>query len=63
MILFSYFISFCNFSLFTNIFFRFSGVFIEKATLEEFVEICEQIRKEFIHMYNDEKDIFDSNIY
>ena len=35
-----------NLSLFTNIFCRFSGNFIEKTTFEKFVDICEQIRKE-----------------
>ena len=34
--------SFCNGLLFTNIFCRFSGIFIEKTIFEEFVEICEK---------------------
>ena len=36
------------------LFCRFSGIFIEKTTFEEFVEICEEIQ------YNDENKI--SNI-
>ena len=28
---------------FAQIFYRFSGIFIEKTTFEEFVEICKQI--------------------
>ena len=42
-------------SLFTNIFCRFLGIFIEKTTFEEFEEICGDIQ------YNDEKDIINSN--
>ena len=63
MILFSYFISFCNFSCSQTFSLDFLEFFIEKATLEEFVEIREQIRKNMEIQYNDEKDIFDSNIY
>ena len=39
-------LGFCNVSLFTNIFWRFPGIFIEKTTFEEYDEICEQIHKE-----------------
>ena len=39
-------ISFYNPSLFTNIFCRFCGIFMEKTTFEELIEICEQIHKE-----------------
>jgi len=46
--------------VFTNIFCRFSGFFIEK-TFEEFVEICELCKKEEIQ-YNDEKEKIDSII-
>ena len=45
-----------------NIFCRFSGIFIEKTTFEEFVEICEEIRKEEEIQYNNEKEIIDFNI-
>ena len=40
------FIGFYNVSLFTNIFSRFNGIFIEKTTFEEFEEICEQVHKD-----------------
>jgi len=38
-------ISFYNLSLFTTVSCRFSGIYIEKTTFEEFVEICEQIHR------------------
>ena len=46
----------------TNIFCRFHSIFIEKATFEEFEEICEQICKEQEIQYNDEKEIIDYKI-
>ena len=51
-------IGFCNVSLFTNIFKRFSGIFIEKTTFKEFVEICKQRKYEI--QYKDE--LIDSSI-
>jgi len=56
-------IRFGNFSLFTNIFCRIPGIFIEKTTLEEFSEIWEQIRKGYEIQFKDEKEIIDSLIY
>ena len=53
---------FCNVSLFTNIFCRFPGIFIEKTTFEVFVESCEQIHKNEEIQCNDGKEIIDSNI-
>jgi len=44
-----------------NIFCRFSGLFIEKTTLEEFEEICEQIHKELRIQYNDVLDLIKSH--
>jgi len=41
---------------------RFSVIFNEKTTFEEFVEICEQIHRELEFQYNDENKIVDSNI-
>ena len=41
---------------------KFSEIFIEMMTFEEFEEICEQIHKEKEIQYNDEKEIIDSNI-
>ena len=55
-------IGFCNFSLFTHIFCRFTGIFIEKTTFEELEEICEQIHKEKGIQWNNGKEIIDSNI-
>ena len=44
----------------TNVFRRFPGIFIEKTTFEEFVEICEEIRKEEEIQYTNKKEIIDS---
>ena len=46
--------------MFTNVFRRFLGIFIEKTTFEDFDEIYEQISEEQVIQNNDDKEIIDS---